>query len=640
MRPFNASASKPVPRFGWWESSVTPGRAAAGTLGFAELQVDGERAYWLEQRAEEGGRRALVAWTPGAPPRDLLPATTDVGSKVHEYGGGGYTAAAGIIVFSERSDGSVWCVEQGGAPRALVAVAGCRYAAFAIDAPRRRVYAVREDHRGRPPHDPANAIVAFELDPRDAATNAGAVLFGASDFVLAPQLSPDGTRLAFIAWNHPQMPWDGTTLNVVPLDDAGHAHDAQVVAGGADDAIVEAAWSPAGALLFASDRTNWWNLYAWRNGTITALAPVDAEIGFPPWVFGRRAFIALGDARAICAIVRDGVITSAMIAEGRIEALPFGDVYASPVPFADGAIFIATPRDRPAAMCYAPSRAGQTVERLRAASDVAPDPGDVSIGESLTITTDDGETTYATFFPPRNAQVDDAPGELPPLIVMSHGGPTAMHDVSYNVAIAFWTTRGFAVTQVNYRGSTGFGRAYRHRLHGMWGVLDVIDCISTARHLADTGRIDPARVVIRGASASGMTALLALATSDVFVAAATRYGVMDLMTLAADDTHKFELRYLDSLIGPLPAAAERYRERSPIQQVATIDAPVLILQGLDDRVVPPIQATSMRDALRARGVPVVYEAFAGEGHGFRTAATIMRAYELELAFYRDVLARP
>jgi dipeptidyl aminopeptidase/acylaminoacyl peptidase len=611
---------------------VTLELRTAGSLGFSELQVDGDAIFWLEQRAVERGRRALVRWTPAGGASDVLDGAADVGTRVHEYGGGAYTASGGRIVYSDRGDGAVRLIDGSGT-HPIVTVPDCRYAAFAIDAPRGRAYAVREDHRGRPYSDPANAIVAIALEPADPAENAGEVLFGLTDFVLAPQLSPDGRRLAFIAWNHPLMPWDASELHVLDLAD-GAAHR---VAGGDGESIVEAAWSPDGALVFSGDRSGWWNLYAWRDGATTPLAPVEAEIGFPPWVFGQRAFVPLGEGRALCVAIRDGDVQSASIEAGTLRALPFGPTASAPLPYRGGAAFIATPAGAPAEIRLAPALRHGEATTLRAASAAHLAPGDVSIGETIRIPTSDGEHTFVTFYPPKNAAVPDAPPGPPPLVVMSHGGPTGMHASGYDLGILWWTTRGFAVAHVNYRGSTGFGRAYRQRLHGAWGVLDVIDCVSAARFLIEAGRADAERVAIRGGSASGMTALLALETSDVFGAATSSYGVMDLIAITVD-SHKFELRYTDGLVGPLPAAEAVYRERSPIAHVDRIHAPVLILQGLDDRVVPPDQATAMRDALTARGVPVIFEAFEGEGHGFRKAETIRRAMQLELDFYLDVFA--
>jgi len=638
MRPFNASEAEPVPPFGVWESPVTPERITAGTIGLSELQVDGDAVLWLESRAAEGGRRALVRWTPDGGTRDVLPANADVVTRVHEYGGGGYVADAGRVVYSDRTDDAVWLVEPDGATRPIAVVPGCRYAAFTFDHGRNRVIAVREDHRERPPTDPANAIVALSLAPADAATNDGYVIFGATDFVLAPQLEAGGDRLAIIGWNHPAMPWDATELYVVTLDDVGGPIDVQAIAGGPGESIVAAEWSPDGALLFASDRSNFWNLYAWRDGVTSALAPVQAEIGEPPWVFGRRTFVALGDTHAMAVAIHDAERIPVAVVGGKVVPLPFGPVDTSPLPYGAGAVYLAMPIDAPAAIRLAPSLAADAYTTLRASATDALDPGDVSTPTSRAVPTTDGETTHVTFYPPRNAAVAPDAGARPPLLVTSHGGPTSMHAPRYDLGIAYWTTRGFAVAHVNYRGSSGFGRTYRQRLDGAWGVVDVIDCISVARWLAEAGWCDGTRMAIRGGSASGMTALLAVATSDVFAAATSFYGVMDLTALAAE-THKFEARYTDGLIGPLPEAAERYRERSPIEHTGTIDVPVLLLQGLDDHVVPPDQATSMRDALVARGIPVTYEAFAGEGHGFRRAETIQRALELELAFYQGVFGR-
>jgi dipeptidyl aminopeptidase/acylaminoacyl peptidase len=626
-----------VAPFGTWPSPVSPDLVSGGTVGFSELAVDGDVVTWLELRPAEGGRRALVRWSPGSPARDVLPAGVNVDSRVHEYGGGAYAARGGRIVYSEKSDDSVWVVEGDGAPRRLVSVAGCRYAGFEIDALHERVYAVREDHRDRPPTAPENAIVVCSLGRGvDPAANAGRVLAGGTDFVLAPQLSPDGTQLAWIAWNHPDMPWDATRLYLAAIDADGNLTGTQCIAGDAGgESIVAARWTPRGTLLFTSDRTNWWNVYARRGDRIDALAPLAAEFDEPPWVFGRRSIAPLDEERVLCAFIRDGIVHPGLIAGGAVRELPYGPVNTTPLPFGGGAVFFAAPPDAPAAVCYVASLEDTTRTIVRTATTLKLDAADVSIGEPLTIPTADGESAQLFFYPPRNAHVTAPPGERPPLIVMSHGGPTSMHTNALSLGVQWWTSRGFAVAHVNYRGSSGFGRTYRGRLAGEWGVIDVLDCISAARYFAESGRCDPSRIAIRGGSSSSLTALLAVATSNVFRAAASLYGVMELEALAAD-THKFESHYTDGLVGPLPAARERYRERSPINRVATIDVPVILFQGLDDRVVPPSQATTMRDALAARGIPVVYEAFAGEGHGFRQAATIERVLESELAFYRDV----
>jgi dipeptidyl aminopeptidase/acylaminoacyl peptidase len=627
-------SEKQIARYGTWPSPVTPELVAGGTVTFSELAVDGDDVYWLEQRPAEQGRRALLRSRAGGPPADVLPAHVDVGTRVHEYGGGGFAVRDGRIVYSERSDGSLWIADDAGL-RPLAAVAGCRFAGFAIDAAHERVFAVREDHRERPPAAPDNAIIVLPLAGVDPAANAGRAVTPPSDFVLAPQLSPDGTRLAWIAWNHPAMPWDETHLWLAGVDAAGTLTNARCVAGEAGgEAIVEAHWTPGGTLLFASDRSNWWNLYALRGDRIAALAPIEAEIGEPPWLFGRPSFAPVDEERMLCAYVRNGRVRAGLVANGALHDLPYGAVDTTPLPLGAGAAWIARPADAPAAVCRAPQLGEPVWEVLRAANLGALVPADISVGEPHAVPADDGEVVHFFFYPPRNARFDGPPGDRPPLIVMSHGGPTSLHTDALSLGIQWWTSRGFAVAHVNYRGSSGFGRAYRRRLDGAWGVVDVQDCIGVARALAGQGRCDPERIAIRGSSASGMTALLALAQSRVFRAGASLYGVMELESLAAD-THKFESRYTDGLVGPLPAMRERYRERSPLTHAGAIDAPVILFQGLDDRVVPPSQATAMRDALAARNVPVSYEAFAGEGHGFRKAETIERVLASELAFYRD-----
>ncbi len=629
-----------VAPYGAWPSPVTPELVTAGTLTLGEPHVDGSTIYWLEGRAAEQGRTVLVCRAADGTIVDVVGPGVDVGTRVHEYGGGGYAVAGGRVVYSNRADGSVWTIVDGSA-RPLVRVAGCRYTAFRIDAARGIVFAVREDHRDRPAADPENAIVALSLDPAiDPEENAGTVVVRGDDFYLAPQLSPGGTHLAWIAWNHPVMPWETTRLFVAPLHADGSLGAAQVVAGDAGtESIVEAHWSPAGEIVFSSDRSGWWNLYALRDETIVALDPVDVEIGNPPWVFGHAMFAPLDGERALCAFVRDGDVRAGLVADGSVRPLPWGSVAASPVAFAGGALFIATPPDGPAAICLARTLDDEHPAVLRVATATTIEQGDISVGEPVAVPTDDGETTYATHYPPRNARFDGPPGELPPLVVMSHGGPTSMHAPEFSPEIQWWTSRGFAVVHVNYRGSSGFGRDYRRRLAGDWGVVDVIDCISVARYAVAHGWCDPRKIAIRGRSASGMTALLAVAQSDVFAAAGSAFGVMELEALAAD-THKFESRYTDGLVGPLPEARERYRERSPLTHAGRINVPVILFQGLDDRVVPPSQAEAMRGALEARGVRVAYHTFAGEGHGFRQAATQRTVLEAELAFYRDVFGIP
>jgi dipeptidyl aminopeptidase/acylaminoacyl peptidase len=626
---------KRVRAYGTWDSPITPELVTSASIGLSELAVDDEAVLWLESRAAERGRRALVRWTPRTGAVDAVPLDADVATGVHEYGGGAFAVRNGTIVYSERSDGSVRLIDGVRPARLVTSVDGCRYAGFSIDPIRGLIYAVREDHRDRAPTAPLNALVALSLDANaDPRTNEGRIIHDGTDFVLAPQLSCDGTQLAWISWNQPDMPWDAGRLFVASVTPNGALTNVRCIAGSdGGDAIAEAHWMSDGTLLFTSDRTGWWNVYAWRDERIEALAPMDAEFGQPHWVFGRRMLAEAEAGHILCAFIRDGVMCPGLIEDGAVRELRLGPVDGTPLAYAKrGVVYVSARSDGPPAVCIS-DHAEVTV--LRAASEHAIDAAGISIGEAATAPTSDGELVHYTFYPPRNAAWTGPPGDRPPLIVMSHGGPTSMSTPAFNLSVQWWTSRGFAVAHVNYRGSSGFGRAYRNRLFEAWGVVDVADCVSVARRLGENGDVDASRIAIRGGSSSGMTALLAVATSDVFRAAASLYGVMELESLAAE-THKFEARYTDRLVGPLPETRQRYLDRSPVNHVATIDVPVMLFQGLDDRTVPPSQATAMRDALEARGIPVIYQAFEGEGHGFRKAETVQRVLEMELAFYRDV----
>ncbi|MGB6325274.1 MAG: prolyl oligopeptidase family serine peptidase, partial [Methylocella sp.] len=385
---------------------------------------------------------------------------------------------------------------------------------------------------------------------------------------------------------------------------------------------------------FCSDRTGWWNLYALRGTAAESVAPVEAEIGGPHWVFRQRYYDFLPDGRIVAAIVRDGIRTAVLIADGKIAPLGIGQVHDCPRPLGDGLAYIATPPAAPPSICLSLKVGdGAPFVIRRAAPTVLPEET-ISLGEPIDFATRGG-TGHAFWYPPKNRDYKGPTGELPPLVVLSHGGPTSMTTNSFSLNIQWWTSRGFGVVDVNYGGSTGYGRAYRERLHGQWGVVDVEDCAAAATHLVERGLADAARLVIRGGSAGGFTTLAALTSLNLFKAGASFYGVGDLMLLAKD-THKFESRYLDRLIGPLPQAQALYRERSPVNHVDRLACPVIFFQGEDDKTVPPNQAETMVAALTARDLPVAYYCFAGEGHGFRKAETLRRALELELDFYGRV----
>lgn len=622
--------TRAVAPYGAWVSPVSVELMTEAAIGLSGLSVNGQDLYWLEARPSENGRTVLCRRRADGEIADLTPPPFNVGSRVHEYGGGAYAVAADVVVFSERTDGSVWLIEAGSQPRRIETPDGCRYADFEYDLPRRRVLAVREDLRSRPPTDPKAAIVALPLDPGGAET----ILVEGADFLSSPRLAPGGEKLAWIAWDHPGMPWDGTKLFLADVTREGAVEAARLAAGEMPEAIVQPEWSAEGTLHFCSDRTGWWNLYVLRAGKIESFAPVEAEIGGPHWVFRQRYYDFTADGRIVAAIVRDGIRTAVLIADGKIAPLGIGQVHDCPRPLGDGLAYIATPPAAPPSVGIRPRvDAGAPIVIRSAAPAVVPEET-ISQGEPINFASRGG-VAHAFWYPPKNRDYEGPSGEMPPLVVLSHGGPTSMTTSSFSLGVQWWTSRGFGVVDVNYGGSTGYGRAYRERLYGQWGVVDVADCAAAAMHLVERGLADAARLVIRGGSAGGFTTLATLTSLNLFKAGASFYGVGDLMLLAKD-THKFESRYLDWLIGPLPQARALYDERSPVNHIDRLACPVIFFQGEDDKTVPPNQAQTMVEAMAARGLPVAYYTFAGEGHGFRKAETLRRVLELELDFYGRV----
>ena len=620
--------------YGAWVSPVTTDLVVGKTVGLSALQADHGALYWLEARPNENGRTVLVRRGSDGRTADLTPAPLNVASRVHEYGGGAYLVADGRIVFSDKTTGAVWLIDGDAPARQIAAVEGCRYADFSFDPVRGRVLAVREDHRprpGKPTAEPRAALVALDITGRmPPAENAGQMLVDGHDFLAAPRLSPDGKTLVWLSWDHPDMPWDGTRLWLAPIDQTQSA-TVRLVAGAIPEAIVQPTWSPDGVLHFASDRSGWWNLYVVRDGGIHPVCPVEGEIGGPHWVFGQRYFAFLQDGRLVAALVDRGIRRAVLIEGQTLTPLELGPVQECPVASGAGLAYIATPTTAPPAVTRL-AQLGGTPEVVKVAGPAGLGAEDVSVGEPFTFPTRDGGEGHGFWYAPTNAAVVGPTDAKPPLIVISHGGPTAMSTNGFSLAIQWWTSRGIAVVDVNYGGSTGFGRAYRERLYGRWGLVDVEDCAAAAEYLANEGLVDKARIAIRGGSAGGFTTLAALTNTKLFKAGASHYGVADLKLLASD-THKFESRYLDRLVGPLPRAEALYRARSPIHHLDRLSCPVIFFQGLDDKVVPPNQAEDMAQAMAARGLAVAHYTFDGEGHGFRQATTIRRVLELELGFY-------
>ena len=463
-----------------------------------------------------------------------------------------------------------------------------------------------------------------------------------NDFYSSPRISPDGARLAWLTWNHPNMPWDGTELWVGELKEDGTVRQATRVAGGVSESIFQPEWSPDGVLHFVSDRTEWWNLYRWREeyspSRVEPLCEMAAEFGIPQWTFGLSTYGFESSERITCVYIKNSTshIARLSTATGKLEPLevPYWGIRSLRVT-PQRALFLADSPTEPTALVQLDFNRNR-LEVLRRESNMPVDPGYLSVPQEIEFPTENGLSAFALFYPPKNRDYAAPEEARPPLLVISHGGPTGAARIGLDLEwVQYWTSRGFAVLDVNYGGSTGFGRAYRNRLKGKWGIVDVDDCANGARYLVQRGQVDGARLIIRGGSAGGYTTLAALTFRDVFKAGASYFGVSDLESLAKD-THKFESRYLDSLIGPYPEGRDLYVQRSPIHFTDRLSCPIIFFQGLEDKVVPPDQAVKMFEAVRSRGLPTAYIAFEGEQHGFRKAETIKRSLEAELYFYSRV----
>jgi dipeptidyl aminopeptidase/acylaminoacyl peptidase len=619
--------------YGSWPSPISLDLVVGGSRALAEPMLDGPDVYVLESRPDEGGRVTLIRITPDGTSTELTPAPANVRTRVHEYGGGAWTVRDGLVVRSEFADGSLWRIDANGSTRVLVATAGLRFADLAIDIDHDRVLAVMEDHR-TDDHDPTNSVVAVSLE-------SGVItpLVSGHDFVSHPRVAPDGGHLSYLAWERPDMPWDASSLWVADLAPDGAVGIPLRVAGGPDESIASPAWTAQGSLVFASDRSGWWNLHQWRPGTGDArpLHPAEAEFAGPQWVFGLRPFASDDEGRIVAIARAHGQDRLLLIEPGREpRALPLDATDLAYVSVAGAtAVLLAAQPTRPTAVLRVDLATGASVP-VREARSLDIDEGYLSVPRFVEFPTARGRTAFAFHYPPTNPQVTGPEGDRPPLVAISHGGPTSHTSRRLDLEIQAFTSRGFAVVDVDYGGSTGYGRAYRERLDGAWGVVDLEDCTAAATWLAAEGHADPARLAIRGGSAGGYTTLCAVTFGRAFAAGASYFGVGDLEALARD-THKFESRYCDRLVAPWPDGVEVYRARSPIHFVDRIRTPLLVLQGADDMVVPRAQADDLVAALARNGVPHAYLLFEGEGHGFRRSENRRRSLEAELSFYAQVL---
>jgi dipeptidyl aminopeptidase/acylaminoacyl peptidase len=627
-----------VAPYGSWSSPITLDLVAnEDGVSYGSLSVDGAGLHWLETRPQENGRAALVFLPHGGSPIDVVPRGFNVRTRVHEYGGGAWFGEGSVAYCSNFDDSRLYRIERPGAePQPITPEPaephGLRYADGRVFGDGRLIVCVRETHGGG---EPVNELVVL---PADGSEEPRVIAHG-RDFYAAPRPSPDGTRLAWLAWDHPHMPFEGTDLCVGELAGDGFCTNARRVAGSATESIFQPEWSADGELFFVSDRSGWSNLYVEREGEVRALTNEQAELGYPQWVFDLTRYAFLPGGRVACVFTKEAVdgLEVLDLESGRLERvdLPYTAFYSPSLrTHGSNVYFAASSPTEPSEVVALDLDSGERTI-LRRSTELAVDDGYFSTAVPIAFEGADGLTSHGFYYAPKNPEYSAPEDELPPLIVSVHGGPTAHVQTSLDLGIQLFTSRGIAVVDLNYGGSTGYGREYRDRLRGRWGEVDVEDSAAAVRYLAGRGDVDPTRVEVTGGSAGGYTTLLALAVRDEFSAGTSFYGVADLVTFHSE-THKFESHYDEYLVGPWPAAIELYRERSPVNHADAISTPLLLLQGLDDKVVPPAQSEVIVRALEQRGIPHAYIAFEGEGHGFRKAENVKRAHEAHLSFLAQV----
>ena len=629
------SQGKTAP-YGSWKSPITSDLIVKESIGLGQVKMDGNDIYWIEMRPSEGGRQVIVRRATAGQNIDVSPREFNARTRVHEYGGGDYVAHDATVYFSNFADQQIYKQSAESAPRIISKDSidsSVRYADAVMDERRDRIICIREDHR-REGREAVNELVAI---PNDGNIEAR-VLVSGRDFYSSPRISPDGSRLAWLAWNHPNMPWDGCELWIGKFDYGGAIVDQRLIAGGPRESIFQPEWSPDGGLHFVSDRTGWWNIYrASEHGSVENICEMEAEFGVPQWIFGLSTYAFESADKIVCTFAERGVWRLGLI-DARTRTLERIDVPYTDIGYlcaAQGrAMFRAGSPGEPFAIVEM-DLANRKTKVLQRANKIQIDPGYISEPQPIEFPTEHGLTAHGFFYRPKNSDFYGPANEKPPLLVKSHGGPTSAAVASLQLGIQYWTSRGIAVLDVNYGGSTGYGRDYRERLNTAWGIVDVDDCVNGAKFLAACGEVDGNRLMIDGGSAGGYTTLCALTFRDDFKAGASHYGVSDLEALELD-THKFESRYSDTLIGPYPERRDLYTERSPINFTDRLSCPVIFFQGLEDKVVPPNQAEMMVEALRKKGLPVAYVAFEGEQHGFRRAENIKRSLDGELYFYSRV----
>jgi dipeptidyl aminopeptidase/acylaminoacyl peptidase len=619
--------------YGSWTSPITAELYASSYVGIEEPSFEEDQVCWKEGRPKEGGRYVIMRRGPDGSLTEVTLKEFNVRTTVHEYGGGDYFFHNGKVYFSNFKDQRLYVQVAGSQPSPITpSDVDLRYVDGIVDAKRNRLILIREDHTVGV-SQAVNTIVSLDLTKGGA----GEILVSGNDFYSNPRLNPDSSRLAWLTWSHPNMPWDGTELWVGKLGSDGLIKEKELVAGGPEESIFQPEWSPDGTLYFVSDATGWWNLYRIRDGKIEPLHPMEAEFGQPQWVFHTRTYAFESPSRIVCSYIVKGTSHLARLNAdtGSIEeiSIPYTDIY-DVLAGSGYLLLLAGSPTSPLSLVKLNLRTLET-QVLRKSREEIIDQAYISIPETIEFPTEHGKTAYAFYYAPKNKDYVAPAGERPPLLVMSHGGPTASAGTTLRYGIQFWTSHGIAVVDVDYGGSTGYGREYRKRLEGNWGIVDVDDCVNAARFLVKRGDVDAKRLAITGGSAGGYTTLCALTFRSFFHAGASYYGISDLEVLARD-THKFESRYEDRLVGPYPERLDLYRERSPINYVDRVSCPIILLQGLEDKIVPPDQSSRFYDAVRKKGLPTAFLTFEGEQHGFRKAENLKRSVEAELYFYSKV----
>ncbi len=626
--------------YGSWKSPITADMLiSGGKRRLSEIRCDGNDVYWLDGRPKEGGRQVIMRLSPDSEMTDLTPSDFNSRNAVHEYGGGSYAVRDRTVYFTNWSDQRIYVQRDGRVPEALTAEPpvprGARFADLTITGNGEFLLCVRETHTDDG-QEAVNEIVAV-----NTRTGAVRVIASGRDFYCAPRECTSHDGIAWTEWDHPNMPWDGNSLMSGSFDgnDASVSTTAELV-GGTGESIVQPSWGSNGLLHFVTDRTGWWNIYVWRDGEMANLLDEESDHGRPDWQFGFSSYAHLKDGRI--ALGKGGATSGSIVLidpgsnSTQTIKIPFSEVsYVTAGPDGGSVLFIgASPTREPAVVRL--ELATEKCETVYSPSEVDVEPGYLSSPQHVVFPTTENGAAHAYYYEPTNQDFAAPDSELPPLVTICHGGPTSASGTGLDLSTHYWTSRGFAVVDVNYRGSSGYGKVYRDALKGKWGIYDTDDCIAAAQYLIDQGLVDKDRVIIRGGSAGGYTTINALAFHDFFAAGAALYGIADLMVFIGD-THKFESRYLESLVGPYPAEAQRYHDRSAINFMDQLATPMIILQGLEDEIVPPSQAEIMVEALESKGLPYAYIGFPGEQHGFRQAVNIIRAQEAELYFYGKVL---